>query len=243
MKALVKFEPSQEIIALEENATIHLATAQVHTVNSVDTYNAVDGYIGDVVSDLKTVESYKELAVRGLKDMLDERTIFFNPIIKKLQAAKKDLQGKQKKWNKRQEQVAAAAQLEADEAAAKLAREAYVKVHKENEGKSPEVIANALQEAVENEIAAPVIMAATPQGRTKYRDKWVMEIVDLKNLILYIAYEINVGRATDEVMNLLQANQSHMNKIADTIRIEGPYTNDKHVESGLRIVNDRIPVS
>jgi len=233
-KELVKFSPSKEIKNIAENAGIHMETARVHTVNSISTYQAVDSYLGDVVSDLKKIESYKELAIRDIKDELDVRTNYFNPIIKQLQVAKKDLLSKQQKWNKRQEEVARAAQIEADKAAAKLAREAHVAALEATKDESPEVQALAVQEAAEMDIAAPVILAATPKGRTKYRDHWVMECDDFDAVVRYIA---DHHKGTIELDGILMLDESKLKGIAKSIKKEG------HFIPGLRIVNNRIPIS
>ena len=139
----------------------------------------------------------------------------------------------QQTWNKRQEAVAKAAQEEADKAAAKLAAEAIAKVVKDNEGNSAEVLSVALQEAAEDEIAPPVILAATPKGGTKYRDHWIVEVDDLGLMIEHIAANY---ASNPKLLDFVTANQTVLNALAKLTKSEGA------LMPGARIVNDRIPV-
>lgn len=146
MSKLVKWEPNKELLDLLSNAPIHMMTAQAHVVNSIATYNAVDEYLATVNADLRAIESHKEAVYRPVKDHLDAISMAFDPSIKALKSAKSMLKLKQSTWNRRQEEVAAAAQAEAKKAAEEMG------------------------------VDAPEIMVATPKGRTKYRDHWVYEI-------------------------------------------------------------------
>jgi len=200
------WKASTDIIAIAANADIHVEDAKIRVVNDVDTYREVDEYVGAVVSDLKKMMAYKELATRGLKNDYDTRMKFFNPIIAKLKGVKADLLGKQQKWNKRQEDVAKAAQAEADKAARELAAKGI-------------------------EVHSPVITKATPMGNTKYRDKWVGEVVDLPKLVEYIVTHQSDG------MEFLMPDQREINLAADKERVEGEFL------PGLNFTNKRIPIS
>jgi len=205
-KEIAVWKASTDIATIAVNADIHVEDAKIRVVNDRDTYTEVDNYIGAVVSDLKKMEAYKELATRGLKNEYDERIRYFNPIIAKLKGVKRDLLGKQQTFNKRQEDVAKAAQAEADKAAREMAAQGV-------------------------EVVAPVITKSTPMGKTKYRDKWEGEVVDLNALLLYISTHQSDG------IELIMPDQRAINKAADKERVEGEFL------PGLNFTNKRIPIS
>jgi hypothetical protein len=207
-KSLATYSPEADIKALVSNVQIHLETARAHVVNSTDTYTVVDQYLGDVIADLKKLESFKELAIRDLKNALDARSNYFNPPINSLKAAKADLKRKQQAWNRRQEQIAAQAQAESVKAAKEL------------------------------DVPAPVIVASTPKGRTKYRDKWVCKVTNFPALVSHISQHKGYVLPGDiDIIDLLAPNERFMRLLAEAIRKE------KEVLPGLEIVNDRVPVS
>lgn len=154
---LTVFNPSTEVLDIVNDADTLLQLALAHDVKDMDSYKWADGDAAEIQTRIKALEGYKEIAVRPIKTMYDERQQYFNNALRVLKEAKDTIRGKQKQYKLRQDAIARQTQVKMDKAAAEVGA------------------------------VAPRAIAAVPQGKTKYRDNWTFKVTDMAALVKAIA--------------------------------------------------------
>lgn len=225
------WKPDAAIKKLVKGAAGKLALAQAHSVDSLETYEYADKDLEIIATELKQLEAVEVVSMKELKDIVKDRTAFFARAKKALKSAKELLRGKLSSYNRRQEDVARAAQEAADREVERLAEEARNKAIKDTEGMGDEARNAALKVVEEQTMPSPVIVPATPVGNTTYRDKWEYEVINWKKAMAYLS------RDDVDMEECAIPNDSKLKAIANSIKKE------QELIPGIRIVNKRIAVT
>jgi hypothetical protein len=160
---LTVFNPSTEVLDIVNDADNLLQLANDHNVVDAASYSWADEDAAEIQKRIKALESYKEIAVRPVKTLYDERQQYFNNTLAVLKDAKNVIRSKQKQYKLRQDAVARETQKAMAQAAAEVGAD------------------------------APVVVSAAPKGKTKYRDNWTFRVTDMAALVKAIAKNANAN--------------------------------------------------